>query len=144
MTMRRAAAALAVSALVASGCGGDDDAERAQTQVCDARADLTRHTEALADLTVAEVTGGQVGESIEAIRADLAAIADAQRELSDERREQVQQASDTFAAELRDAATQVATGAVGGGRAAEAARTALAALATTVREAYDRIDCPEG
>ena len=145
--MRRVLIVLAVTLLGAAGCGGDSGggdsaADRALSDVCDARADIARQTEELRGMTAAEVAGGAARDGLAAIRSDLSTIGTAQKELSDERREQVQQANDAFSTELRSIASEVALG-LGREDAGDQARAALQSLTDAYRETYDRIDCPE-
>jgi hypothetical protein len=143
--MRRVAAtltALAV-ALALGACGGDSKADDALARVCDARADMSKQVETLRGLTISAATAGQVGDSLDAIQRDLRTIRDAQADLSDDRRAEVESANAAFTSELRSIAGSLAGGTAGGGTAEAQTRAALDQLASSYREAFDQVDCPE-
>ena len=156
---RAAAALLTLIALALGACGSDSEPDteaKARTEtkadtkeedafarVCDSRADINREVETLHGLTLAEATSGQVGESLRAIREDVRTIRDAQPDLADDRRRDVQAANDAFAAEVRDIAAGLGTG-LSREDAADQLRTAADKLAGKYRETYGRIDCPGG
>ena len=79
-------------ATTAFGCG-ESEAEKAQTQVCDARTDLQKQVDDLAALTPATATADGVKANVSAIENDLKQIRDAQGDLNDERKQQVESAT---------------------------------------------------
>jgi hypothetical protein len=91
---------LLLIAAIAVGCG-ESDADKAQTQVCDARADLNQQVDKLASLTLATVTADAVSGPLDAIKNDLEQISDAQSDLNDERKQEVESANQKFTAELK-------------------------------------------
>ena len=102
--MRRRALLAAAAALAVAGCGDDEQgpAQRsAQDQVCDARAEIGRQVDALQEMTATTVTGDAVRGSLSAIRDGLRQIRDAQGELNDDRRAEIQAANDRFTASIR-------------------------------------------
>ena len=98
---------LVASLLVAAtavGCG-ESDADKAQTQVCDARADLNTQVDKLASLTATTATVDAVSGALDAIKNDLEQIADAQGDLNDERKQEVESANQQFSAQLEAVAS---------------------------------------
>jgi hypothetical protein len=97
---------LVASLLVAAtavGCG-ESDADKAQTQVCDARADLNKQVDKLASLTPTTATVDAVSGALEAIKNDLKQISDAQ---GDERKQDVHSANQKFSAQLESVASDL-------------------------------------
>ena len=92
----------------AVGCG-ESDAEKAQTQVCDARADAKQQVDSLAGLTVTTATVDGVRESLDAIKEDVNQIVDAQGDLNEERKQQVESATQEFTSELEAVAGGLAS-----------------------------------
>jgi hypothetical protein len=90
---------LAVS-LAACGGGGQSAQDKADKQVCDARADIGRRVQQLGDLTPATATIGGVQAQVDAIQDDLKDIAAARDDLDGDRAAQVRTATDRFTARL--------------------------------------------
>jgi hypothetical protein len=134
-----AAVAVAVVALGAAACGTSEE-DKAKEQVCDARADISKQVDTLEGLTLSTATTSQVKDSLTAIRDDLRKIGDAQGDLDDERKSQVQAANAAFAAQLQSIAADL-------GRDLSAAdakaqlQSALRQLATTYRQTFAKVDC---
>jgi hypothetical protein len=93
------AAGLLLIAATAVGCGESDE-EKAETQVCDARADLKKQVDELAALTPETATADGVEENLNAIEDDLNQMKDAQADLSDDRKQEVESATQEFASEV--------------------------------------------
>src|SRR5215213_6067497 len=103
------AVALVLMAVVAAGCGGQSEADKAFADVCTARNDITKQVDQLQGLTVTTATASQVTDGLQAIRDDLSTIAGAQDALSEQRRTEVQDANDTFAASVKGTLRAVGT-----------------------------------
>jgi hypothetical protein len=133
-------AALLGSAALLVACGESEE-EKAQNEVCDARADIERRVDDLADLTLTTVSIEQVTNNLEAIRDDIEKIAAEQGDLEPERRQEVEQAGKRFRSELEATARDVVSGTTSGEEAGARARSALDDLARSFREAYTPVDC---
>ena len=134
-------AALAVLlALAVSACGGDSAEEKAQASVCDARDGISKQVESLRGLTLSTATTNEIRDSLSAIRGDLAKIKSAQADLSDERRDQVQDANQAFETEVRGIVSSLGTSTSLSDAQAKL-DDALDQLATTYRDTYAKIDC---
>ena len=133
-------AALLGSATLLVACGESEE-EKAQNEVCDARADIERRVDDLAGLTLTTASIEQVTNNLEAIRDDLETIAAEQGDLEPERRQEVEQAGQRFRSQLETAARDVVSGTASGEEAARRAASALDELAQSFREAYGPVDC---
>ena len=134
-------AALAVLlALAVSACGGDSAEEKAQASVCDARDGISKQVESLRGLTLTTATTNEISDSLTAIRNDLSKIKGAQADLSDERRDQVQDANQAFETEVRGIVSSLGTS-TSLSDAQTKLDAALDQLATTYRDTYAKIDC---
>jgi hypothetical protein len=127
--------------LVATAVGcGESDAEKAQTQVCDARADLKKRVDNLATLTPATATADGVKADLNAIEKDLDEIRDAQGDLNEDRKREVESATQEFASEVeavvRDLGSDLS---LSGGQAT--LQAAGQQLASSYRQTLARIDC---
>ena len=87
-----------------AGCGGESAEDKAQSSVCDARADIQKQVDELDGLTAATVTLDGVKGNLDAISSDLKQIKDAQGDLSGDRKNEVDQAWQTSAARSRASA----------------------------------------
>jgi len=137
--MRRLVVVVVVAAVVAA-CGGQSDQEKAQSTVCDARADIGKQVNELKALTPATASVNGVRANIDAIQDDLRKIVDAQSTLSDQRRAQVKAATDQFTARVtqlvREATTSLTLK-----DAATRLRAAVSDLATAYSQSIGKIDC---
>ena len=108
LTGMRTAPAIAalLATLVLAGCG-DSSEDKAQTTVCNARDDISKQVNDLKSLTPSTITTDAVTQSLTAIQQDLSDMAGAQKDLSSDRREQVQSATQTFTSSVKDIAGQI-------------------------------------
>jgi uncharacterized protein YjbJ (UPF0337 family) len=131
--------ALLVIAAIAVGCG-ESDAEKAQTQVCDARTDLKKQVDELAGLTRATATVDGVKANLDAIKGDLKQMKDAQGDLNDDRKQQVESATQEFSSEL-----EMVTSDLGSSLSISGAKTKLQTAGKQVASAYEKafaqVDC---
>jgi hypothetical protein len=136
---RRLRVGLLVASLVAAtavGCG-ESAADKAQTQVCDARADLNKQVNTLASLTPATATADGVSGALDAIKNDLKQITDAQGDLNDERRQEVESANQQFSAQLKTVA-----GDLGSSLSASGAKAAVQSAGKELKTSYQQTFAP--
>ena len=139
---RRTLIVTAIALLAASlAACGESSEEKATAKLCDARAGIAEEVDQLKAISVTTATSSKISASLESIRDDLSTIAEARGDLSEERRAEVDNANDAFAATVTDlAGTLLKTTSLEQGRAE--LETALAGLATSYRDSFGRIDCP--
>jgi uncharacterized protein YjbJ (UPF0337 family) len=136
--MRPSIALLLLAVLAALGLGacGESKQDKAETTVCDARADIGKQVDQLKGLTVSTVTVDGVQKSLKAISSDLSKIKDAQGDLSDDRRQQVEEATKTFTSQVQSIA-----GSVGKSTSLSEAKAQLQQLAAAYEQSFARVDC---
>ena len=132
-------AVLLLIGATAVGCG-ESDAEKAQTQVCDARADLKTQIDDLAALTPATATADGVEENLNAIEDDLNQIKDAQGDLNEERKQEVESATQEFTSEVEAVANDLTSDLSLSGAEAKL-ETAGKQLASSYQQTFAQIDC---
>ena len=135
----RLACILATAALVAAGCGESDE-DKAKTQVCDARADLKEQVDDLGNLSLANATVDGVKGNLDAIKNDLQKMTDAQGDLDDTRKEEVEQATQQFASEVNSIVTSLGS-TTSLNSAANQLEAAFQELATSYEQSFSKIDC---
>jgi hypothetical protein len=92
---------LALAVVALASCGdSESDQERAQNQVCDARADIQKQLNGLAGSRLDTATVDGIKRRLTAMKADLHKIEDAQALLGDQRKAQVESARKTFGFEI--------------------------------------------
>jgi hypothetical protein len=139
--MRLASCVPAVVALaLALGACGDSSEEKAQTTVCDARADIGKQVDELKSLTPATVTSDAVKQSLDAIKNDLSDISGAQSELSSDRRSEVEAANKAFASSVQGIASE-ALRSLSAADAKTALVTALQQLEASYKDTFAPVDC---
>ena len=139
--MRLASCVPAVVALAfALGACGESSEEKAQTTVCDAKADIGKQVDELKSLTPATVTSDAVKQSLDAIKNDLSDISGAQSELSSDRRSEVEAANKAFASSVEGIRSEFLTS-LSATDAKAAAVTALQQLETSYKETFAPLDC---
>src|SRR3954451_24325499 len=99
--------AVLLLSIAMGACGGDSKEETATTTVCNARTDISKEVDQLKAMTPSTFTTAAVSKSLSAIRSDLNDIKGAQSDLTDDRRQQVQQANEAFTGKVQDVAKQV-------------------------------------
>jgi hypothetical protein len=138
MKPTRIVATLAL-ALALAACGQSKE-EKATSQVCDARADISKQVDTLQNLTVSTATTSQIKTSLTAIKDDLGKIKDAQGDLNDQRKSQVQQANDAFATQIKSIGSDLVS-TLSLSQAKGQLKTGLEQLAATYKQTFAKIDC---
>ena len=122
------------------GACGESDEEQAQDAVCDARASIQKQVDELSGLTLGTATLASVGDSLNAIRDDLEQIAEAQGDLNDERKQEVESANKEFTSQLQSITTNL-TSSLSASGAKEQFQAALNQLADAYGQSFARVDC---
>jgi outer membrane protein TolC len=135
----RLACILAIATLVAGGCGESEE-DKAKTQVCDARADLKEQVDELGNLSLANATVDGVKGNLDAIKNDLRTMTDAQGDLDDTRKEEVEQATQQFTSEVNSIVTSLGS-TTSLNSAANQLEAAFQELATSYEKTFGKIDC---
>jgi hypothetical protein len=130
---------LVLAAGVLSACGQSKE-DKAKSKVCDARDDIGKQVDKLKGLTISTATLDQVTSSLNAIKQDLSDIADAQGDLSDQRKKDVQAANEAFKASVSQIASSVGKS-LSLQDAGAQAKQALQQLASTYQSTFGKIDC---
>ena len=132
-------AGLLLIAATAVGCG-ESEAEKAQTKVCDARADLKKQVDELAALTPTTATADGVEKNLNAIENDLKEIKDAQGDLNEDRKQQVESATKEFGSEVKSIASGLQSD-LSASDAESKLRAAGQQLESSYKKAFAQIDC---
>jgi hypothetical protein len=93
------AVGLLLAALALASCG-ESAQEKAKTQVCNARSDISKQVKTLSELTLSLDVVSEAKSGLEAIGKDLTTIKNAQPDLEPARKQQVQAATRTFEAQV--------------------------------------------
>lgn len=128
-----------IAAVALAGCG-KSAADKAQSKVCDARADISKQVDTLKGLTPSTATTDQITSSLKAIGNDLKKIAGAQGDLNDKRKNEVQQANQAFASQVKQIVSTVGTSTSVNDAKAKLT-TAFQQLATTYQQTFAKVDC---
>ena len=130
---------LVAAALALAACG-ESTQDKAQSQVCDARADIQKQVSDLSSLTLATASVDGVQSKLKAIRSSLQKIADAQGDLNAERKQQVQAANQAFRTELSSIVSDLGDN-LSLATAATKLEDATSKLAASYRQTLGRVDC---
>ena len=139
-SMRTACGAVLVLLAVALGACGESSEDKAQSAVCDARADIGKQVDELKGLTAATVTTDAVQENLSAIRNDLKDITDAQSDLSDDRRSEAEAANKAFSSSVRGIVSELGTS-LSASDAKAAVVTALQQLEASYKSTFELLNC---
>ena len=126
-------------AVVAAGCGESDE-EKAQNEVCDARDDIQTQIDDLSTLTLSTATADGIEESLSAMQDDVMEIANAQGDLNEDRKQQVQSANKQFTSQLDSIASGL-TSDLSLSAAEQKLKDATQQLASSYKETFATIDC---
>ena len=135
-----AAIAVALAAVALVGCGGSSKQDQAKTTVCNARADIAKQVDTLKGMTLTAGTLTQVQTSLKAIGDDLSTIKNAQGDLSDQRRSEVEQANKAFEDQVKGTLASIGTTA-SITEAKTQVQSALQQIATAYQQTFSKIDC---
>ena len=130
---------LMLVAISAAGCGESDE-EKAQNEVCDARDDIQTQIDDLSSITLSTVTVDAVQQNLAAIQDDLQEIANAQGDLNDDRKQQVESANKEFKSQLDSIASGLTSNLSLSG-AEQKLKDATQKLASSYKETFATIDC---
>ena len=128
-----------VLALGAAACGESEE-ENAMQTVCDARQDISDQIDELKGITASNFNADTVSESVSAIQSDLSQIKGARADLSDDRRQEVEEASQAFESQVSSVVQEIGTN-VTASDAASTISSAAQQLADGYEQAFSRIDC---
>jgi hypothetical protein len=132
--------AVVFAAFALGACGGDSKEDQAKTQVCDARADISKQVDSLKGMTISTATSSEIQNSLKAIGDDLTKIKNARNNLDDERKSQVDDASKTFQSQVTSVFSDL-----GKSTSLSDAKTQLSqafdGLASSYQQTYAKIDC---
>ena len=124
---------------VLAGCG-DSKEDKAKADVCSARDDIAKQVDDLKSLTITTASVSQIKDGVTAIGNDLKKIASAQTNLSDERKQQVQDANSAF----KSSVDQIASS-LGSSTSLQDAATQLVSAGKTLAQSYEqtfaKVDC---
>ena len=129
----------AAATLAITGCG-ESAADKAQKQVCNARADIQTQVKTLQSLPVAPSSIAAAKTSLQAIEADVRQIADAQGDLNKERKQSIQSANDQFKTQLQSIVTSF-TSNLSLSNAQEQVSAAGTQLVDSYQQTLGKIDC---
>jgi Tfp pilus assembly protein PilP len=142
MAMRTQIASLllVLIAALALGACGESKEDKAKSTVCDARADIGKQVDKLKGLTITTASASAAQKSLKAINSDLSKITDAQGDLSDDRRQQVETANKAFTSQLQSIAASLGSS-TSLSDAKSQLSSALQQLATAYKTSFARVDC---
>jgi len=138
--MKRMSALFAVGAAVlAVAACGESDQEKAQSEVCDARADIQQQVGDLKGMTLSTVSPDKIQDGLNSIGDDLQNIKDAQGDLDDKRKQQVQSAVQSFESEVKSIAGDLRSLTLS--NAESQLKSATTNLESGFRKAFQPVDC---
>ena len=139
VAVKRSLVIVALLGILLGACGESDE-EQAQDAVCDSRASIQKQVDELSGLTLETATAASVGDSLNAIRDDLEQIAEAQGDLNDERKQQVESANTEFTSQLQSIAKNL-TSTLSVSGAKEQFQAAVKQLADAYKQSFMGVDC---
>jgi uncharacterized phage infection (PIP) family protein YhgE len=138
MTRSIVVAALTAAVLLA-GCG-ESKQDKATSQVCSARADIKKQVDTLSGMTASTITLNGVKSSLQGIGEGVTQIANAQGDLSSDRKAQVKQANSAFKSAVQSV-SQTLLKSLSLSGAQQQLKTAAAQLQSSYKQALAPIDC---
>ena len=136
----RTVVVVALLALALGACGESDE-EKAMNTVCDAGDDIAKQVDELNSLTPATVTTDAVTQNVDAIQNDLNDIADAQSDLSDDRRSEVEAGTNEFTSTVKNVASDLGTTSLSASDAKARVVTGLQQLEASYKKAFAPLGC---
>ena len=137
--MRRSLVIVLLLGTVLGACGKSDE-EQAQDAACDARASIQKQVDELSSLTLDTATAANVGDSLTAIRDDLEQIVEAQGDLNDERKQELESANKEFTSQFQSIAKELTT-TLSVNEAKAQFQAAVKQLADAYSQSFAGVDC---
>lgn len=134
-----AAVVLTLAALALAACGQSDQ-DKAMNTVCDAKDDMAKQVDELSKMTPATFTTDAAKKNLDAIRNDFKDISDAQGDLSDDRRREVEAATNEFTRSVKAVFSDLGTS-LSASDAKTKLTDALQQLGTSYQQTLARLDC---
>lgn len=140
--MSRSIVAIAIAVIAGAllAACGQSKQDKAQSQVCSARADIKKQVDTLSGMTASTFTLDGVKSSLQSISGDVKKITDAQGDLSGDRQDKVKQANAEFKSSV-----QSVTGSLLRSLSLSGAQQQLKTAASQLRASYEKalapIDC---
>jgi protein involved in sex pheromone biosynthesis len=138
--MKRALALSLIGLGLTLAACGESSEDKAKDNVCDARDEVQKNVNELKDLTIGSATVDQVNSNLKGIKDGLTKMVDAQGDLSDKERRQVEQANQEFQSQLQSLAKDLGSSTSLEDAAAQL-KSGFAKLASTYEDALAPIDC---
>jgi hypothetical protein len=132
--------AVALATVALAACGGDSKEDQAKTQVCDARADLSKQVDSLKGLEISAATASQVQDNLKAIGDDLTKIKNARNNLDDDRKSQVDEANKNFESQVKSTFSDLGS-TTSPSDAKSQLTQAFDGLASSYQQTFAKIDC---
>jgi Tfp pilus assembly protein PilP len=120
---------------------GESKEDKARAQVCSARADISKQVDQLKSLTLTTATTTKVKDGLASIRNSLGDIRTSRKDLSGQRKKDVQAANDAFTSTVRQTLAKVGTS-VSVDDASAQIKGALDQLATSYSSSLGALKCP--
>ena len=137
--MRTLSGCIVVLAVVLAGCG-DSKEERAQSNVCDAKAGIQKQVNELEGMTASTVTLDGVKSSLQSIGDDLTKLKNAQADLSGDRKDEAEKAWQTFRTEVKSIRENLLTS-LSAADAKQQLASSFDDLAASFRTTFAPVDC---
>ena len=137
--MRRSLVIVLLLGTVLGACGKSDE-EQAQDAACDARASIQKQVDELSSLTLDTATAANVGDSLTAIRDDIEQIVEAQGDLNDERKQELESANKEFTSQFQSIAKELTT-TLSVNEAKAQFQAAVKQLADAYSQSFAGVDC---
>ena len=138
--MPRLAAVAALILTLSLAAFGESKEDKAQKTVCSARADIKAQVDELKDMSVTTATLDGVRANLREIGDGLEKIAGAQGDLSGDRRQAVEKATQTFKSEVTGVTRELVTS-VSLSDGQQQIQAALEGLASSYQAAFAPLDC---
>ena len=129
----------AAAAVGLTACGQSSE-DKAKSQVCNARSDISKQVNELSSLTLTTATVNGVKDNVKAIQDDLGKIKNAQGNLNADRKKQVQAANEAFTQQVKSIASSVGSS-LSLSDAGTQLKTAASQLAASYKQTLGKIDC---
>ena len=137
--MRRSLVIVLLLGTVLGACGKSDE-EQAQDAACDARASIQKQVDELSSLTLDTATAANVGDSLTAIRDDIEQIVEAQGDLNDKRKQELESANKEFTSQFQSIAKELTT-TLSVNEAKAQFQAAVKQLADAYSQSFAGVDC---
>jgi hypothetical protein len=134
------AAGIVIAAISIAACGGQSAQDKAKSQVCSAKSEITKQLDYLSGLTITTATKSGIQNSVKTITDSLSKMKDAAPKLSSGLRSDVEGATEKFSSQVQSVVGEIGSN-LSISQAATQLSSAVKQLSADFKQSFTSLSC---